>query len=623
MLNDTESRFSEVSPLSDTEPAAQDHAGMPATETASAPQASFASLGEFAPALLKNLHTAGITNPTPVQNKALPVAMEGRDLLVKAPTGSGKTLAFTLPLLSRLSQSERSAGPADTEAALSGKRKKASGPQALILCPTRELAAQVSKVVDPLAKSLGMGSTLVSGGMSQELQRKALKGGATIVIGTPGRVADLLRQGILVLDEVRVFVLDEVDQMLQVGFQEELTEIGDVLPEDDRQTLFFSATLDPRTHAVARRMLRQPHFIDVQDAEARPGIQHHYLEVRHGAENKVLNNLLHTHEAVQSLIFCERKTECEETAAFLSRNGFRVATLHGDLQQSGRNAVLSKFQAGQIDHLVATNVAARGLHVDSLPLVINLSVPHDAATYTHRVGRTGRSGASGVTWTFVTETQAGRFKAICRELDLRPTALEIPTAGDVHEKHMSTLFAAANLQAPDDQTVPKMLEACLVRARQMSSDEQDALLLTLIRSYLGTRTAFPKGECIPRRPLMRWPGESDTSHEGSRRASERSFGHRRERAFGQRRERPFERKDRQPFGSGTNKGKPPFGRNAKAYSPFPSESSSGSFDEHLGRAARPHFTSRPPKKSHKAPDRGRGSAGGWKSPGPRSRKSER
>lgn len=620
MRNDTESLFSEVSPLNEADHAEPRHADTPAPEPVSVPQASFSALGELAPALLKSLQEAGITNPTPVQIKAVPVALEGRDLLVKAPTGSGKTLAFTLPLLSRLSKSERGTpSSAEAQPAVSAKRKRAAGPQALILCPTRELAAQVNKVVDPLARMLGMASTLVSGGMSQELQRKALKGGATIVIGTPGRVADLLRQGILVLDEVRGFVLDEVDQMLQVGFQEELTEIGDVLPQDDRQTLFFSATLDPRTHAVARRMLRQPHFIDVQDAEARPGIQHHYLEVRHGAENKALNNLLHTHEAVQSLIFCERKTECEETAAFLSRNGFRVAALHGDLQQSGRNAVLSKFQAGQIDHLVATNVAARGLHVDNLPLVINLSVPHDAATYTHRVGRTGRSGATGITWTFVTETQAGRFKAICRELDLRPTALEIPTAGDVHEKHMSTLFAPENLQAPEENAVPKLLEACLARAREMNTDEQDALLLSLIRSYLGTRTAFPKGECIPRRPLMRWPGEGGEPHEGSRRTAERSFGQRRERSFGQRGDRPFERKGRPPFAGGP-KDKPPFGRNTKAYAPFPGEgASSGSFEERPSRSARPPFAGKP--KAPRSSERGRGSAGGWKSPAARPRKS--
>lgn len=600
-----------ASPIHGPKDAHRGSTGESGTEAGHQEEPNFSTLGHLPEPLKENLKAAGITRPTPVQIKAVPAALEGRDLLVKAPTGSGKTLAFALPLLTRLAESFCSADQGAEDSHLPRHRKKASGPRALILCPTRELAAQVNKVLDPLAKSVGMTSALVSGGMSQELQRKALKGGAAVVIGTPGRVADLLRQGVLILDDVRQFVLDEVDQMLQVGFQDELTEIGDVLPEDDRQTLFFSATLDPRTHAVAKRMLRQPHFIDVQDSAARPGISHFYLEVRHGAENKALNNLLHAHEAVQSLIFCERKTECEETATFLNRNGFRVAALHGDLQQSGRNAVLAKFHAGQIDHLVATNVAARGLHVDNLPLVINLSVPHDAATYTHRVGRTGRSGASGITWTFVTETQAGRFKAICRELNLRPAALDIPTAGDVHEKHMNTLFAQEKLQSTEENGVTKLLEACLLRAREMSSEDQDALMLSLIRNYLGTRTAFPKGECIPRRPLMRWPNESGDHTDGNRNSAERSFGPRRERSFG--------RKER-PFSAGGSRGRAPFDRPSKSRSPHHSGSTGASAGAERtgGRSSRPPFAGGSQAPTHRSAKSGRGPAGGWKGQTPRS-----
>lgn len=431
----------------------------------------------------------------PVQEQTLEAALAGGDVLVRAPTGSGKTLAFVLPLIARIAQLQES-------------RETAGGVLGVILCPTRELAMQVEKVFLNFVQPFRLRSCLVCGGMSEVQQKKALKMGVEAVIGTPGRVADLLKQRVLSLDSCRFFVLDEVDQMLQVGFQDELDLIREKLDFEQMQTLFFSATLDRRTRQVADKMLRDAEDIHIDGQQAEPKISHHYVEVKKGSELKALNNLLHARETLRGLIFCERKSECDDAAAFLSRHGFRAAALHGDLAQSARNALLSQFKSGQLSFLIATNVAARGIHVDELPLVVNLSVPFEPSTYVHRVGRTGRAGESGEAWTFVNQESAASYFRLCRDLRLSPELVEVPNAGEVENRHVDILFAESLLGLAEAEDAgegsTRSVQGYAHRISLLSEPEREAVILHLLKGYVKSRKAFARSEFAPRRKLIDW-----------------------------------------------------------------------------------------------------------------------
>lgn len=355
-----------------------------------------------------------IVSPTPVQQDAIPPIMEGRDLLALAQTGSGKTLAFTLPVGAML------AGPSEHGL-----------PRALVLTPTRELANQIEKVFSTTLSGLGLRCLSIIGGDSYGKQKYALRSGVDVVVGTPGRIGDLAAQHALKLEAVSFYVLDEVDQMLDFGFSEELNKIQEHLPEE-KQTLLFSATMNRSMEGLAQRLLREPVTIKLADQATSPSsIEHGYIAVQDGRQLQALTNLLLLDNPSQALIFCETRQDCRDVSEALEKRGLNAAPISGDLTQDARQATLERFRNGFLQYLVATNVAARGLDIQGLPLVINLEVPLDRESYTHRVGRTGRAGESGRAWTIVTKRAFGRYLSFMKTLDIWPTRIEVPPRHEV------------------------------------------------------------------------------------------------------------------------------------------------------------------------------------------------
>ncbi len=343
---------------------------------------SFASLG-LSPALLRAVREQGYHAPTAVQSAALLPILAGRDVLALAQTGSGKTAAFALPLLQRLV-----AAP------------PRPGPRALVLAPTRELAAQTAQVLRELAALLlhRPKIALAFGGVSINPQLMALRGGCDVMVATPGRLLDLLDHNGLTLAGVECLVLDEADRLLAAGFAEELQRVLAQVPAR-RQTLLFSATCPPAVQGLAEQLLREPVRIDIQ--EAPPQITQRTFQLDRAQRLPALRQLLKDEAWERTLVFVASRYTAELVSDKLFAHGFKAGVLHGELSQGARSEVLAALKAGSVKVLVATDVAARGLHVDALDAVVNYEPPRSAADYTHRIGRTGRAGATGVALSFI------------------------------------------------------------------------------------------------------------------------------------------------------------------------------------------------------------------------------
>jgi len=359
---------------------------------------SFAELDLGAP-LREAIADLGFTTLTPIQAAALPPLILGRDLIGQAPTGSGKTIAFALPLLSRMMLAERRV-------------------QALILCPTRELATQVMGEVRSVGKRLpGLRVVSLVGGQPGGAQAAALEEGAHVVVGTPGRTLDHLQRDRLDLSGVSVLVLDEADRMFEMGFADEVQAILSHVPRA-RQTALFSATFPETLAELVGTWLREPEHVRVRgegkdlDAAA--------ARVEEDAKDAALGGLLRALQPASVLVFRNLKRTVAETAALLKAAGFDADALHGDLEQRERDAVMARFRNGSLRVLVATDVAARGLDIAGLDLVVNVDLPVHAEDYVHRVGRTGRAGRPGVAWTFVTDKQVGRLETLAAGAEMRP-----------------------------------------------------------------------------------------------------------------------------------------------------------------------------------------------------------
>lgn len=358
----------------------------------------------------EKLSEQGISKPTAVQEEAFEPILGGKDVLAQSMTGSGKTLAFALPLALRLLQSG----------------SKSRQPRVLILTPTRELATQVCDVFKTTLSPLGLRLLSIIGGTSYTRQEMALSRGIDIVVGTPGRVVDLIKRGTLKMDTMECFVLDEVDQMLDFGFADDLTEVRKAFPKK-AQTLFFSATISDFIARLANQMLEDPHKIRIASTNNSPStIKHGYLFVKAGHRLAALVNALMYYDPAQSIIFCETKKECAEVTASLIKRGFNASQLNSDLGQQERQATLDRFRTGELRYLVATNVAARGIDIQDLPLVVNFGVPREIESYTHRSGRTGRAGASGIAWSIVTPKEIRTFVQLMRQLKINPELIAIP-----------------------------------------------------------------------------------------------------------------------------------------------------------------------------------------------------
>ncbi|SCL13701.1 Superfamily II DNA and RNA helicase [Micromonospora rhizosphaerae] len=365
---------------------------------------TFAALGAR-PETVEALAAAGITRAFAIQEYALPIALRGSDLIGQAPTGTGKTLGFGVPLLERVfAPGEGSDGV----------------PQALVVVPTRELGIQVAKDLAAAGRTRGVRVLPIYGGVAYEPQIEALRKGVEILVGTPGRLLDLAKQKHLRLDRVHALVLDEADRMLDLGFLDDVEKILAMLPED-RQTMLFSATMPDPIVALSRRFLRHPVTIHAgHTAETGPSPQTQQLVYRTHSMNKIeiVARILQAEGRGLTMIFTRTKRAADRVAEDLDFRGFAVAAVHGDLGQGARERALRAFRAGKIDILVATDVAARGLDVTGVTHVVNYDCPEDQDTYTHRIGRTGRAGATGVAVTFVDWDDMPRWRIIDKTLGL-------------------------------------------------------------------------------------------------------------------------------------------------------------------------------------------------------------
>ena len=361
---------------------------------------------------IEALHAHGFISPFAIQEMVLPIALADGDVIGQAKTGTGKTLAFGVPVI------ERVIAPNDPEWADFANKGM---PQVLIVVPTRELCTQVTRDIEELASNRGIRTVAVYGGRAFEPQIEALQAGVEIVVGTPGRLLDLSRQGQLKLKEVSRLVLDEADEMLDLGFLPDVEKILSSTP-NRAQTMLFSATMPGDIIALARRFMNQPIHIRTQDSEDEGSvvtrIKQHVLRAHALDKIEMLARILQADGRGPTMVFCRTKRTAQKTAEDLIERGFKAAPIHGDLGQGAREKALSDFKAGKSDVLVATDVAARGIDIDGITHVINYQCPEDEKTYVHRVGRTARAGAHGIAVTFVDWDELARWKMIDTALEL-------------------------------------------------------------------------------------------------------------------------------------------------------------------------------------------------------------
>jgi superfamily II DNA/RNA helicase len=370
---------------------------------------TFADLG-VSETLTEALAEQDIIAPFPIQEATIPDAIAGKDVCGKAPTGSGKTLAFGLPILANI-----------------GKAKPGA-PKAMILAPTRELAEQIYADLQPLAKATGRWVTAIYGGMAYGPQRKALAKGVDVLVATPGRLGDLIDEGDVRLDEVEIVVIDEADRMADMGFLPVVKWLVNRTPKD-RQTLLFSATLDGDVAVLSHHYQNDPvrHEVAGLDDETATDARHFFWKVSHtDRTTRTMEVIEHVHPAI---VFCETRNGADRVARQLKTQGVKVEAIHGGRPQAHRNRALDKFSSGKVDALVATDVAARGIHVDGVAGVVHYDPPQDAKAYLHRSGRTARAGASGVVVSMVRPDQELSVRSIQRELGLDPAMDEPAPAG--------------------------------------------------------------------------------------------------------------------------------------------------------------------------------------------------
>ncbi|WP_010107999.1 DEAD/DEAH box helicase, partial [Verminephrobacter aporrectodeae] len=357
----------------------------------------------LAPAILKAVHETGYETPTPIQAQAIPAVLQGHDLLAGAQTGTGKTAAFTLPILHRLSLS-------------TAPRNKFGGKgiRALVLTPTRELAAQVEESVREYGKYLDIDSTVVFGGVGMNPQIERMKRGVDILVATPGRLLDLQQQGFVDLSAVQVLVLDEADRMLDMGFIHDVKKLLALVPRQ-RQSLLFSATFSDEIRELASGLLKDPQSIQVTPRNTTvQRIAQVIHPVGRGRKKQVLLHIIEQNQWSQVLVFTRTKFGANNVAEFLSKNGVQAMALHGNKSQGARTQALSGFKSGTLRALVATDIAARGIDIDELPHVVNYEIPNLPEDYVHRIGRTGRAGATGQAVSLVCMDEEGFMMAIER-----------------------------------------------------------------------------------------------------------------------------------------------------------------------------------------------------------------
>jgi len=403
---------------------------------------SFTKLG-LSPAILKAVAEQGYDTPSPIQEKAIPAVLAGRDVMAAAQTGTGKTAGFTLPILQLLSK---------------GERAKANQVRTLVLTPTRELAAQVADSVATYGKNLPLSSTVVFGGVKINPQMMKLRHGVDVLVATPGRLLDLYNQNAVKFKQLEILVLDEADRMLDMGFLRDIKKILALLPKN-RQNLMFSATFSDDIRQLAKGLINDPVEVSVSPANSTTEMVEQFVyPVDKNRKNALLAHLIKTEQWPQVLVFSRTKHGANKITKFLESKGINAAAIHGNKSQGARTKALAQFKEGKIQVLVATDIAARGIDIDQLPNVVNFDLPHVSEDYVHRIGRTGRAGASGVAVSFVTADEAKLLFTIERLIKQLITRKEVAGFEPVNKVPKSKLDTRAFKAKKPKKDKPEKVE---------------------------------------------------------------------------------------------------------------------------------------------------------------------
>ena len=370
----------------------------------------------------KGVKAMGFEEMSPIQGQAIPVLLEGKDIIGQAQTGTGKTAAFGIPILEMTDPDDKRI-------------------QALVLCPTRELCIQVAEEISNLGKfKKGIKVLPVYGGQPIDRQLRALKTGVQIVIGTPGRVIDHIKRKTIKTDNIKMMILDEADEMFDMGFRDDIELVMNTLPEE-RQTVFFSATMEQQIVKFASRYQRDPEYIKVVHKELTvPKVEQAYFELKQHMKTEILSRLMDIYNPKLTIVFCNTKKKVDELTSELQGRGYFADGLHGDLKQSQRDTVMAKFRKGTIEVLIATDVAARGLDVDDIDLVINYDMPQDEEYYVHRIGRTARAGREGRAFNFVAGRDIYKLKDIQKYTKTKIERRDLPTLKDIEARYATSML---------------------------------------------------------------------------------------------------------------------------------------------------------------------------------------
>jgi len=362
--------------------------------------------------ILEAISALGFEQATPIQSQAIPVLLEGMDMIGQAQTGTGKTFAFGLPLLEKIDLNKKQV-------------------QALVLCPTRELANQVCDELKKITNGTNLYVLPVFGGDSIERQITMLKKGVHVVVGTPGRVMDMMRRRVLKFDHIQYFVLDEADEMLSMGFIEDIEEIMQAMPEE-KQTALFSATMSREIRNLTTKYLVSPVTVSIEKtALTAPKIDQFYFEIDNNLKTEAVKRLIEFHQLTKVMVFCNTKKMVDDLMEVLQMDGMAVEGLHGDMKQTSRNGVMARFKKGLVNVLIATDVAARGIDVNNIEAVINYDLPGDNEFYVHRIGRTARAGRKGMSFTFISRRDFGKLKYIEKYTNDKINKGKVPTLKEI------------------------------------------------------------------------------------------------------------------------------------------------------------------------------------------------
>lgn len=472
---------------------------------------SFADLGLSA-SILTALNDLGYEKPSPIQKQCIPLLMDGNDVLGMAQTGSGKTAAFSLPLLHNIDP--------DLKA-----------PQILVLAPTRELAVQVAEAMSDFSKHMSRVNVVaLYGGQRYDVQLRALRQGPQVVVGTPGRLLDHLKRGTLDLSKLKGLVLDEADEMLRMGFIEDVENIMSQIPAE-HQTALFSATMPEPIRRITRRFMKEPKEIRIQASiTTRPDIAQSYWTVYGMRKNEALVRFLEAEDFDAAIIFVRTKNATLEVAEALERNGYNSAALNGDMNQALREQTLERLKDGRLDILIATDVAARGLDVDCISLVVNYDIPMDAESYVHRIGRTGRAGRAGRALLFVENRERRLLRNVERTMKLTIPEVELPDSQLLSERRQAKF--AEKIQQQFESSDLNQYRALLKKLSPSEDVDMETLAAALLKMAQGERALILPPDA-PRRPRREFNDRDDRRRDrngnGFERAERGDRGGRRER----------------------------------------------------------------------------------------------